>query len=156
MMKQYNLAKVNEVVDAEVAARSHGIDTLDCIHIMATIQIVVPDLNYSNNLHYMEKQLSIINEQNKEIKRLNRQLQKKRVINPEFATTEEAAYYIRVDPSYLTKRKFNTFKLGIHFFKPKGETIIRWSLPALSKWLTEEGNNNKNITPKLAKLLERS
>jgi len=150
-MIQNNLIQANKVVKSEVV--DTVINNLEPIYMGVTFQFLVQPID---NINYLNKQLSIIDEQNKEITRLNRLLNKKRIINPEFATTEEAANYIRVDLSYITKRKGKVFQLGIHFFKPIGESIVRWSIPALSKWLTAEKNSMKNITPKLAKLLERS
>ena len=153
-MSQYNLARVNEVVEGEVMT-SNVANILDYSQVMATMKIVVSNLNHVNNFNYMEKQLSIIEEQNKEIIRLNRLLHKKKIINPEFATTAEAADYICVDPSYLTKRKDKAFKLGVHFFKPKNESIVRWKISALTDWLTGKQNNSNNVDSKLENLLKR-
>ena len=151
-MKQHSLARVNEVVEGEVIT-STTVNILDYSQVMATIEIVVSD--YMNNLNYMEKQLSIIDEQRKEIARLTRLLHKKRVINPDFATTVEGADYLHVDPSFLTKRQGKTFKLGIHFFKPEGESIVRWKISALIEWLTGKQNNSNNVDLKLENLLKR-
>jgi len=58
--------------------------------------------------------------------------------------------FIGVHESFLTKRQGSVFKLGVHFFKPQGETIVRWSLKALEEWIKAE-----HIDYELAELLER-
>lgn len=154
---QHNVVKADEALEA---LEGEVVDTVTQdttpIYLRATIQLVVPDVEVANNHDYINKQLSIIDSQQIEIARLNKLLAKKRVIDTDFATTKEAAAFVRYDPSFLTKRQGKVFKLGQHFFKPKGESGVRWSLEALTKWLKSEENNNENITPKLANLLERS
>lgn len=73
----------------------------------------------------------------------------------EYAKTKNAAKFIDVDPSYLTKRQGTSFKLGIHFFKPIGESIVRWRLSSLTEWLTKDQNNSETIDQKLENLLKR-
>jgi len=85
----------------------------------------------------------------------SKQIQKKRYIDLEYVTTKDAAVFIGVDTSYLTKRKGKTFKLGIHFFKPEYETIVRWKISALTDWLTGKQNNSNNVDSKLENLLKR-
>jgi len=91
------------------------------------------------------------------ITELKRQM-KRPIINIErYVKTEEAAAYLNVDPSFLTKRRGTAFKLGKHFFKPPGESIVRWDLTALDEWITDNTNiDTLHIDEKLASLLERS
>ena len=157
-MLQHNLVR-KEVYKGEVVPDSikagESVHIEGCIQVMATIQIVVPNSNYENNINYMAKSLSIIDELSKENRRLNKLLEKKRVIDPEFATSQEAAGFLSVDPSFLTKRQGKTFKLGTHFFKPKNESIVRWKISALTDWLTGKQNNSNNVDSKLENLLKR-
>ena len=102
-----------------------------------------------------EKYISDMEIKNNEIKRLNQKLQKKICIEPEYISTKYAALFIGVDTSFLTKRQGKIFKLGIHFFKPQGETIIRWKIKALSEWLTQQESDNL-IDNELENLLRRS
>jgi len=106
----------------------------------------------------LEKYVSDMDDKNKEIARLNKILQKRTMIEPEFATTKDAAAYIGTDPSFLTKKMGKVFKEGIHYHKPKGGKIVRWNLGELKKWLTatKEGMESDNTDPQLASLLERS
>ena len=92
-----------------------------------------------------------------EITKLKRQL-KRPIINRErYVKNDEAAAYLNVDPSFLTKRRGKTFKLGKHFFKPSGESIVRWDLTALDEWITNNTNiDTAHIDEELASLLERS
>ena len=90
-----------------------------------------------------------------ELKRLQQKLDKKPSIDLMYVSTKHAAAFIGVDSSYLTKRQGKAFKLGTHFFKPKGESIVRWKLTALSAWISKGQDSSESITPKLAKLLER-
>lgn len=91
------------------------------------------------------------------ITELKRQL-KRPIINIErYVKTEEAAAYLNVDPSFLTKRRGKAFKIGKHFFKPSGESIVRWDLTALDEWITDNINiDTLHIDEELASLLERS
>ena len=73
----------------------------------------------------------------------------------EYAKTKNAAKFIDVDPSYLTKRQGTAFTRGIHFFTPIGESIVRWKLSALTEWLTKDQNSSETIDPKLENLLKR-
>lgn len=163
-MLQHNVVKANEVIEGEivdtnvksstVTADATVIHTKDYIQVMATIQIVVPDIEPSNNHDFINKQLSIIDSQHKEIIRLNKLLAKKRVVNPKFITTKHAALFIDVDPSFLTKRQGNVFKLGKHFFKPAGQSILRWDIEALCQWMMTEYDETL-VDDELAELLER-
>ena len=103
-----------------------------------------------------QKFISTLENKNSQIEQLNRKLQKKVYIEPEFATTKDAASFIGVDPSFLTKRQGDSFKLGEHFFKPEGESIVRWKLEALRQWLQAKSNKSEKISQKLAEQLERS
>jgi len=88
------------------------------------------------------------------ISAINKHQHKKVIPTQRYANTAHAAAYIDVDESFLTKRKGNAFKLGIHFFKPAGESIVRWDTEALSEWMTSEYTDNL-IDDELAELLER-
>ena len=101
-----------------------------------------------------QKYIDDIKEKDMQLKQLNQKLQKKVYIDPEYVTTKNAAAFIGVDTSYLTKRQGKVFQLGVHYFKPEKSTV-RWSLAAISKWLTSDKNMTKTTDPKLAKLLER-
>ena len=92
-----------------------------------------------------------------EVKEIKRHL-KRPIINIErYVKTEEAAAYLNVDASFLTKRRGKVFKLGKHFFKPSGESIVRWDLTALDEWITDNINiDTLHIDEELASLLERS
>ena len=102
-----------------------------------------------------QKYIEDMEAKNLEIKQLNQKLQKKAYIEPTYVGTEHASKLIDVDPSFLTKRQNKVFRQGIHFFKPSGESIVRWSLTALSEWLTNDKHATKSTDTKLAKLLER-
>ena len=153
-MLQHNLAVADEAIEGEVIGAV--VQDTAPIYLRATIQFVVPAVEVTSNHNHINRQLSVIDSQQKEIVRLNKLLTKKMVVDTDFATTKEAAAFVRYDPSFLTKRQGKVFKLDQHFFKPKGESGIRWSLDALTKWVKSDENNDKNITPKLANLLERS
>ena len=91
-----------------------------------------------------------------ELSEIKRQLKRPVITIEQYAKTQHAASLIDVDPSFLTKRQGSIFILGKHFFKPKGESIVRWSLEALEEWLTSYKTDNTHIDEKLASLLERS
>ena len=74
----------------------------------------------------------------------------------QYAKTAHAAAYIDVDPSFLTKRQGKVFQLGKHFFKPSDESILRWDLEALDKWIISDAELNILVDEELASLLERS
>lgn len=83
---------------------------------------------------------------------------KRRPVVPiqQYASTKDAAAYLDVDPSFLTKRQGKVFQLGKHFFNPRSESIVRWSLEALDEWLISEEAQISHIDEELASLLERS
>ncbi len=91
-----------------------------------------------------------------ELVEIKRQMKKPVVAIEQYAKTQHAAALIDVDPSFLTKRQGSIFVLGKHFFKPEGESIVRWSLEALEEWLTSLKVDDTHIDKKLASLLERS
>lgn len=70
---------------------------------------------------------------------------KRRPVVPiqQYASTKNAAVYIDVDPSFLTKRQGKDFLQGVHFFQPSGSKILRWNLEALSEWLRTSGENDE-------------
>ena len=102
-----------------------------------------------------QKYISDMETKNLEIKQLHRQLQKKVCIETKYAGTEHASKLIDVHPSFLSKRQKKVFKKGIHYFTPDGESIVRWSITALSEWLTNDKNNTETTDTKLEKLLKR-
>jgi hypothetical protein len=66
--------------------------------------------------------------------------------------TTDIAKYFSIDPSFLTKRQGGAFQEGIHFFRPSGSKIIRWSIEALEEWMkapTEMEENDENILDKM-------
>ena len=55
-------------------------------------------------------------------------------------TTKNAAYYLDVDPSYLSKRKKDgILKKGKHYYIPDGESIVRWDRESLETWFMCNG-----------------
>ena len=101
-----------------------------------------------------EKYISDMKAKNLELKKLQNKLSKKVSIDPIFVSTKDAAMYIDVDPSFLTKKQGSVFKLGVHFFKPAGQSIVRWDLEALKEWI--KSTNTLNIRDaKLDALLKR-
>jgi len=141
---QHNLVKVDTVLEGEV---------IGITQVMATIQIVVP--TERELLFLLLNRMASLEEQYKEVVRLHRLKNKMVSIDPAFATTKDAAAFIGVDPSFLRKRQGTAFKLGKNFFKPQGQSIIRWSLASLSEWMKIE-NSDLLIDDELAELLERS
>ena len=65
----------------------------------------------------------------------------KRPITPiqQYAKTKHAAAYLDVDPSYLDKkRREGIFIRGKHYFSPSNESIVRWDLLELARWMRDE------------------
>ena len=156
---QSNIAIKNEVVEGEIItpdtmAKTTSANAETTIFVTATIQIINPDFDNTFNQQIITEQLSIIQWQQQEIAKLNKKLNKKVSIDPIFVSTKDAAMYINVDPSFLTKRQGSAFKLGVHFFKPTGESIVRWSLEALEEWIRVEYIDHE-VDEELAELLER-
>lgn len=99
--------------------------------------------------------IQAIQEKDKEIETLNKKLNKKVIIDPKYLSTKDAAAYIGTDPSFLTKRQGKAFKLGIHFFKPEDESIVRWDILALEAWLISQPKDTNLNDSKLASFLKR-
>jgi len=99
--------------------------------------------------------IQAMQEKNKEIATLNKKLNKRVLIKPKYLTTKDAAAYIGTDPSFMTKRQGKIFKPGKHFFKPEGESIVRWDILALDAWLTAQQTDTSLVDTKLASLLKR-
>lgn len=106
----------------------------------------------------LENKLILFHE---EIKILTSIIKNKKVLPLKFLTTNEAAEFLSVDPSFLNKRK----KKGIfiedtHYYNPHGETIIRWDIDAIIGWLcgytSDLLNQTNKIENELDELLERS
>lgn len=90
-----------------------------------------------------------------QLQQLNRKLQRKMPVEPKFVSTKDAAAFIGVDPSFLTKRQGGVFKQGEHFFKPQGESIVRWDIEKLEKWM-RSNSDELMIDEELEELLQRS
>ena len=89
-----------------------------------------------------------------QLQQLNRKLQKKVLVEPKFVSTKEAANFLNVDPSFLTKRQGTVFKQGEHYFKPTGESIVRWDIEKLEKWMRTTVQDS--VDEELEELLQRS
>jgi hypothetical protein len=87
--------------------------------------------------------------------KINKKLHKKPYIEPKYMKTTDAAVLIGVDPSFLTKRQGKVFKLGEHFHKPEGESIVRWDITALEKWILTQKKETGFTNNKLDSLLKR-
>jgi hypothetical protein len=142
MNKEVNITKVQQSIIPENLSER---DT--AFVLMLTREKVVQKLQ--------EKYIDDMEAKNLELKKLYKKLQKKVYIESKYIKTEHAAMFIDVDQSYLSKRQGKVFKLGKHFFKPPGQSIVRWDIEALENWLIAEDNEN-NIDDELADLLERS
>ena len=81
------------------------------------------------------QQMQEMREQDSELIKMNKKLNKKVVIDPRYVKTKDAASYLDVDPSFLTKAQNEVFEEGIHYFRPEGSSILRWDLAMLEKWL---------------------
>jgi len=99
--------------------------------------------------------VSLFQEQHIQIDNLTRMI--KTIIHmplniSKYAKTEYAAKYFSVDPTFLTKRQGKDFQKGIHFFRPSGSKIIRWSIEALEEWMkapSEMEKSDENILDKM-------
>ena len=89
------------------------------------------------------------------IEAINMHQHKKVIPTQRYAKTAHAAAYIDVDESFLNKRKGEVFKLGKHFFKPPGQSIVRWDIEALGEWMQSE-EADSFVDEELAELLQRS
>jgi len=145
---QNNMIK-SEVIEGEVVDAKF--QDLEPIVVTAAIQFVI---NPVDNVSLHVEQL-MVSATNTIISAIERHKHKKVIPTQRFANTEHAAAYLDVDESFLSKRKGKTFKLGKHFYKPAGETIVRWDIEALSEWMTAEYADTL-IDDELAALLERS
>ena len=146
---QSNLVKA-EAIGGDIV--DSKIQDLEPIVVTAAIQFVI---NPVDNVSLQVEQL-MVSATNTIVSAIEKHQHKKVIPIQRYVSTAHAAAYIDVDESFLTKRKGKTFKLGQHFFKPAGQSIVRWDIEALAKWLRSEESNQENITPKLANLLERS
>jgi len=144
-MLQHNLENINSTQEDVIPVGLSERDT--AFVLMLTREKVVQKLQ--------EKYIDDMEAKNLELKKLYQKLQKKVYIESKYIKTEHAAMFIDVDQSYLTKRQGKVFKLGKHFFKPPGQSIVRWDIEALENWLVAE-SNEYNIDDELAELLERS
>ena len=152
-MWQHNLKKVN--MSASEFKQSEGYRDIQSTTVMYSL---MKDATLNKLIEYnisiQQKNDILKDETHKEIVKLNKLLAKKTVIDTDFATTKEAAAFLRCDPSFLTKKQGNIFKLGVHFYKPTN-SIVRWSLEALSKWMTDSSDTSSVNDDELAELLER-
>ena len=164
-----------EVVDAEV------VEKLEPIYVSASLQFIIPTNDES--MHLMHKELlkvqqTLMTHTEKldticqriltdidsintvdlllEIRdKINKKLTKQISFDSKYMKTSDAAAYISVDPSFLTKRQGKVLKLGKHFFKPEGESIVRWNITALEKWIISRKEDTDVIDNKLDSLLKR-
>ncbi len=169
------LVAKTDIVKAEV------VEELEPLQVNATLQIVVPTPNEA--MHLMHKSLvgmqqtlmthtekletisqrimTDIDSMNTvdlllEIRdKINKKLTQQMNIDPKYLKTPDAAAYISVDSSFLTKRQGKALKLGKHFFKPEGESIVRWDITALEKWIISQKEDTDVIDNKLDSLLKR-
>ena len=133
----------NLVIKETAAINGEIMNTLEPIVVRAQMQIIV-----NEDLYTLQKSIYEI----KEIL-IKRNFSKEVNITQKYVKTSIAAKYLNVDESFLTKRKHTVFTEGIHFFKPSGESIVRWNIEALEKWLTTTYVNN--IDTELDELLQR-
>lgn len=96
-----------------------------------------------------------IRELRKKMDAIQQRKSKKQVIDPKFCNTAHAAAFLDVHESFLNKKKEKDFKLGKHYFKPSGQSIVRWSIDALSEWMQSDGADSF-ANEELAELLKRS
>ncbi len=102
--------------------------------------------NYiGSHLEELEVMMEFVSKQEilEEVKEVKRQLKRPIVAIQRYAKTRYAATYLNVDASYLTKRMGQVFTEGRHFFRPEGESIVRWDLEELEKWMRSEDKKDE-------------
>ncbi len=122
---------------------------------LAFVYMLTKEMVVTRLTQHQVQLMQEMREQDSELIKMNKKLNKKVVIDPKYLTTKDAATYIGTDPSFLTKRQGKTFKLGKHFFKPEDESIVRWDILALEEWLTTQQKDTNIADDKLASLLKR-
>ena len=145
---QSNLTKT-EVLEGEVV--DSKVQDLEPIVVHASLQFIV---NSSDNVT-LEVETLMQSATETIVEAINSHQHKKVIPIQRYAKTAHAARYIDVDESFLNKRKGTVFKLGKHFFKPPGQSIVRWDIEALSEWMQSEYDDSF-IDEELAELLESS
>ncbi len=73
-----------------------------------------------------------------ELADIRRELKRPIVAIRQYAKTKYAASYLNVDASFLTKRMGKVFIEGKHYFRPENESIVRWDLNELERWMRDE------------------
>ena len=148
---QNNLIKT-EVLEGEVVDNVDSkVQDLEPIVIQASLQFII---NPANNIT-LEVETLMQSATETIISAISSHQHKKVIPTQRYANTAHAAAYIDVDESFLNKRKGKVFKLGKHFFKPPGQTIVRWDIEALGEWIQSE-EADSFVDEELAELLERS
>ena len=116
---------------------------------------------YKNYIHNHSSELSNIfcshtsHDISMELGTIKRLLKQPSVTTGKYVKTKDAANFISVDPSFLIKRMGNTFIEGVHYFKPEDESIVRWNLEELEKWITSQKREKTQTERELESLLER-
>ena len=141
-----NVIEVNPYIETTVTEES------DVINVQASLRLI--PITVGVLLAKMEMlEESIDRAMQTIIAEINKDKRQKAKLSPEYASIKNAALYLDVDQSFLYKRKDTVFKLGKHYHKPKGESIVRWDLKALEEWIRT--NDQNLIDDEVAKLLER-
>ena len=148
---QSNLIKT-EVLEGEVVDNVDSkVQDLEPIVVQASLQFII---NPTDNVTLAVE--TLMQSATETIVSAIASHQHKKVIPTQrYASTAHAAAYIDVDESFLNKRKGKVFKLGKHFFKPAGQSIVRWDIEALGEWIRSE-EADSFLDEELAELLQRS
>jgi len=141
---QSSLVKSKQVVEGEVVEKQEPI----IVH--ANLQFV---FNRDTDMH-KEVQNLMTESTAQVLSAIQKHRHNKVIPTQRYASITHAAAFIDVDESFLVKRKGSVFKLGIHFFKPAGQSIVRWDLEALEEWIRAEHIDHE-VDEELAELLER-
>lgn len=145
---QSNIVK-SEILESQIINKK--VQTIEPIMVTAKIHFVI---NQEEIIALKVEQM-MKSATEKIISAISKHQHKKVIPTQRYAKTAHAAAYIDVDESFLNKRKGKVFKLGKHFFKPPGQTIVRWDIEALGEWIQSE-EADSFVDEELAELLERS
>jgi len=168
---------INNEASAGTVMSSEVVEGLEPILVTGILQVVIPTPNEA--MHMMHKSLmsveqtlnahthhleSISNRIRQDIesidsinilyeikKMIEKRIDNRVLVSPRYLKTKDAASYIGVDPSFLTKKQEIIFKEGIHFFRPGGSAILRWDIDALEVWMrtAKEEENHDEILDKM-------
>jgi len=141
---QSSLVKLKQVLEGEIVEKQEPI----IVH--ANLQFV---FNRETDMH-KEVQNLMTESTAQVLSAIQKHRHNKVIPTQRYASITHAAAFIDVDESFLVKRKGSVFKHGIHFFKPAGQTIVRWDVEALDEWMRSEYIDHA-IDDELAELLER-